>query len=158
MLEPAKRVMGEFCILVVKMDMDGTTINSTKVNSKLLNDIEILYALAILLPLFEQVDNLMKLAQVQDVFVVDYVATIQLCKGDLFSNYVDYNTTYKYDVFYAFKSLVDSSHEILIMRWITNVNTCMEHLTLDCSGQHIYAKHLNQLTSVVRFVTREVHI
>ncbi len=76
MLELAKRVMGEFRILVVKMDMDGTTIDSTKVNFELLNDIEILYALAILLPLFEQVNNLMKLAQVQDVFVVDYVATI----------------------------------------------------------------------------------
>ncbi len=63
------------------------------------------------------------------IFVVDYVATIQLCKGDLFSNYVDSNTTYKYDVFYAFKSLVDSSHEIFITRWITNVNTCMERLT-----------------------------
>lgn len=76
MLEPAKKVMGEFRILVVKMDMDGTTINSTKVNFELLNDIEILYALAILLPLSEQVNNLMKLAQVEDVFVVDYVATI----------------------------------------------------------------------------------
>jgi hypothetical protein len=59
MLEPAKRVMGEFCILMVKMDMDGTTINFAKVNFELLNDIEILYALAILLPLFEQVNNLM---------------------------------------------------------------------------------------------------
>jgi len=76
MLEPAKKVMGEFRILVVKMDMDGTTINSTKVNFELLNDIEILYALAILLPLSKQVNNLMKLAQVEDVFVVDYVATI----------------------------------------------------------------------------------
>jgi hypothetical protein len=53
--------------------MDGTTINSAKVNFELLNDIEILYSLAILLPLFEQVNNLMKLAQVQNVFVVDYV-------------------------------------------------------------------------------------
>ncbi len=68
--------MGEFRILVVKMDMDGTTINFAKVNFELLNDIEILYVLTILLPLFKQVNNLMKLAQVQDVFVVDYVATI----------------------------------------------------------------------------------
>jgi hypothetical protein len=45
---------------------DGSIINSTKVNFELLNDIEILYALAILLSLFEQVNNLMKLAQVQD--------------------------------------------------------------------------------------------
>jgi hypothetical protein len=61
-LEPAKRVMGEFHILMVKMDMDGTTINSAKVKFELLNDIEILYVLAILLPLFEQMNNLMKLA------------------------------------------------------------------------------------------------
>jgi hypothetical protein len=71
MLEFAKRVMNEYHTLVVKMTMDFVSNNSFKVNFEILCDIEVLYELAILLPLLEEVNNLMKLAQAQDVFVVD---------------------------------------------------------------------------------------
>jgi hypothetical protein len=42
------------------------------------------------------------------------------------------------------------------MQWILNLNTCIEQLAFDCNGQHILAKHLNQLIKVVNFVTNEV--
>jgi hypothetical protein len=79
MLEPTKRVMSEYHTLVVKMALDSTNNNSAKVNFELLCDIEVLYGLAILLPMWEKVDSLMKLAQAWDGFVVDYVAVIKLC-------------------------------------------------------------------------------
>jgi hypothetical protein len=137
MLEPTKRVMSEHCTLVVKMALDSTNNNSAKVNFELLCDIEVLYGLAILLPMLEEVNNLMKLGQAWDVFVVDYVAAIKLCPADLYSHFVDPYIAFKSDVFYSFKSLVDSCHD-LIMRWITNLNTGMEHLAFDCNGQHIW--------------------
>jgi hypothetical protein len=79
LLEPTKRVMSEYRTLVVNMALDSTNNNSAKVNFELLCDIEVLYGLAILLPMLEKVDSLMKLAQAWDVFVVDYVAAIKLC-------------------------------------------------------------------------------
>jgi hypothetical protein len=63
MLELAKRVMNEYHTLVVKMTMDFVSNNSFKVNFEIVCDIEVLYELAILLPLLEEVNNLMKLAQ-----------------------------------------------------------------------------------------------
>lgn len=67
MLELTKRVMSEYCTLVVKMALDSTNNNSAKVNFELLCDIEVFYGLAILLPMSEKGDSLMKLAQAQDV-------------------------------------------------------------------------------------------
>jgi hypothetical protein len=139
MLKPTKRVMSEYRTLVVKMAFDSINNNSAKVNFELLCDIEVLYGLAILLPMLEEVNNLMKLAQARDIFVVDYMAAIKLCQADLYSHFADPYTTFKSDIFYSFKSLVDSWHDLLIMRWIPDLNTCMKHLAFDYNGQHIWA-------------------
>jgi hypothetical protein len=64
MLEFAKRVISEYYILMVKMALDFACNNSIKVNFKLLCDIEVLYGLAILLPLLEEMKNLMKPAHI----------------------------------------------------------------------------------------------
>jgi hypothetical protein len=88
--------------------MDFVINNFAKVNFELLCDIEDLYGLALLLPLLKEVNNLMKLAQIQNVFVVDYLAGIKLCQTNLFSHFVDFDIVFKFDVFYSFKSLVSS--------------------------------------------------
>ncbi len=49
---------------MVKMVFDFARNNSIKVNFKLLHDIEVLYGLAILLPLLEEMNNLMKVAHI----------------------------------------------------------------------------------------------
>ncbi len=69
-LELTKRVMNEYCILVVKIDLDFACNNFAKVNFEFLCDIEVLYWLVVLLALLEEMNNLMKLSQVQDVFVL----------------------------------------------------------------------------------------
>jgi len=56
--------------------MDFVNNIFTWVNLEFLWDIGVLCGLAILLPLLEKVNNLMKSAQAQDVFVVDYVLAI----------------------------------------------------------------------------------
>jgi hypothetical protein len=155
MLEPTKRVMNEYYTLVVKMDLDFASNNFAKMNFELLHDIEVLYELITLLPLLEEVNNLMKLAQACDVFIVDYVTIIKLCQAYLFSHFVDLEIAFKSNMFYSFKSLMDSFHDLLIMQCILDLNTCIEHLTFDYNGQHIWAKHLDQLTRVVSFVTKK---
>ncbi len=109
MLELANKVMNEQCTLVVKMVMDFVINNFAKVNFELLCDIEDLYGLALLLPQLKEVKNLMKLAQVRDVFVVEYLAEIKLCQTNLVSHFVDFDIVLKFDMFYSFKSLVSSS-------------------------------------------------
>lgn len=58
MLELVKRVMREYCILMVKMALDFIKNIYVKVN------FELLYGLAILLPLLMEMNDLMKLDQV----------------------------------------------------------------------------------------------
>jgi hypothetical protein len=159
MLKPTKRVMiNEYYTLVLKMALDFASNNFAKMNFELLHDIEVLYELIVLLPLLEEMNNLMKLAQACDVFIVDYVTIIKLCQAYLFSHFVDLDIAFKSNMFSSFTFLVDFSHDLLIMQCILDLNTCIEQLTFDYNGQHIWAKHLDQLTRVVSFVTKKVHI
>jgi uncharacterized protein YeaC (DUF1315 family) len=66
---------------------------------------------------------------------------------------MDLNTTFKSNMVYSIKSLV-----FFIMRWILDLNTSMKHLTFDCNGQRILEKHVDQLTWVMSFVTKDMHI
>jgi hypothetical protein len=96
MLEFAKMVISEYHTLMVKMALDFACNNSIKVNFTLLCDIEVLYGLAILLPLLEEMNNLMKLAHIWDVLVVNYVATIKLCQANYFSHFVNIDIAFKF--------------------------------------------------------------
>jgi hypothetical protein len=82
MLKPIKRVMNEYHTLVVKMVMDFASNNYTRWTLSfyvILRSSLVFYGLVILLPLLEEVNKLMKLAQSWNVFVIDYVVTIKLC-------------------------------------------------------------------------------
>jgi hypothetical protein len=53
---------------------------------------------------------------------------------------------FKFDVFDGYKVLLKVKHESIIMWWMTNLNTGMEHLAFDVNQQHIWAIHLNLQT------------
>jgi hypothetical protein len=74
-LEPLKRILGEYKTLIVKMC--GT-----------------LLALPCVLPLLECVNELMKFAQSRDVFISDYVATVNIYQVDLYMMYMDLETSF----------------------------------------------------------------
>jgi hypothetical protein len=59
------------------------------------------------------------------------VVAIKLCEVDLFPHFMDIDIGFKFDVFYSFKFLVDSSQDLLIMQKILNLNTSTENLALD---------------------------
>ncbi len=46
----------------------------------------------------------------------------------------------------------------MIMRWMIDLNTGIEHLAFDVNQQHIWATHLNMQTSELSYVTREVYV
>jgi hypothetical protein len=52
--------------------------------------------LAILLPLLEEMKNLMKPAQIWDVLVVNYVTTIKLCQANYFSHFVNFDIAFNF--------------------------------------------------------------
>jgi len=101
-LEPTKRVMINH-ILVVKMTFDA------KMNFKLLCDVDVLYGLVVLLPLVEEMNNPIKLALAQDVFLVDYGNNQALNVRQI--HFVNLYTIFKFDVFDSLKSLVGPSHD-----------------------------------------------
>jgi hypothetical protein len=47
------------------------------------------------------------------------------------SLYIDLNTKFKSNAFEAYKTLVITRHESIIMKWVTDLNTSVEHLALD---------------------------
>jgi hypothetical protein len=89
MLSPAKRVMAEYKILLVKMTLDNPTNQQGMLNYEHLCDIHILLRLACILPLLESMHVLIKFAQSKDVFVCDLVVPIKDCQGDVYNIYYD---------------------------------------------------------------------
>ncbi len=81
-----------------------------------------------------------------------------MCQGEIFSSYINLNTKFKYDAFEAYKTLVGVKHESIIMRWLTNLNTSVEHLSFDVNPQYIWATHLSFKNGVTRFVTRDAYV
>jgi hypothetical protein len=60
-----------FAFLVVKMVINFTSNSPTNANLDLLHDIEVIYGLIFFLPMQKFMNNHMKLAQAQNVFVVE---------------------------------------------------------------------------------------
>ncbi len=83
---------------------------------------------------------------------------IKVCQGETFSLHIDFNTKFKSNAFEAYKTLVGARHESIIMRWVTNLNTNVEHLAFDVNQQYIWATHLSLENGVTRFVTIDVNV
>jgi hypothetical protein len=76
-------------------------------------DVFLLLALACLMLLSEIVHVLIKFFQKRNVFVYGYMATIKVCKSQLYSLFNDPNTCYVFDAFKNFKDSVASKHDTI---------------------------------------------
>jgi hypothetical protein len=85
------------------------------------------------------VHNIMKFFETHDVFIVNYMIAIKIYQGNLYSHYIDLNITFKFDVFFSFKSLVWCNHDNLFMCLLTNPNLGLDHLDFEANGQHVWA-------------------
>ncbi len=87
------------------------------------------------------VHSLIKFAQLRDVYVCNFIEVVSICKVDLYQMYFDYAFRFKGDAFKHFNQLVDCTHETICMKWITYLNTKLDHLAFEFGGQHIWAKY-----------------
>ncbi len=78
MLFPSKIIYSKYRPLIVKMNAKSPKNNTASKNLSALCDMELILGLPCLLPLFECVHKLIKIAQGQDVFVCDLVEAIKL--------------------------------------------------------------------------------
>ena len=108
--------------------------------TKLLDPYTVL-GMAALLPLLEAVDNLITFAQKRDVYICDFVAALKVCQGQLYSLYEDQATRFSTDEFWAYKNLLDCSHEHVHWKWITDLNDNTSQLAFVCSNEQIFAVH-----------------
>jgi hypothetical protein len=101
------KVMGKYKTLIVKMCKDSAIKElvltskqaafreSAKHNCNLLCDIGTLLALLCILRLLECVNDLMKFAQSQDVYILDYITIVYICQANLYMMYLDPKPTFK---------------------------------------------------------------
>jgi hypothetical protein len=99
--------------------------------------------------MLETLNSLVKFAHLHNVFICDLVTTMKLCQDDLHKLYVAFN----YDVSRGFHGLVETNHDDICIKWITNLNIGIDHLGFEFHGQHVRAKHKNMETRFNAFVT-----
>jgi hypothetical protein len=119
-LEPLKRIMGEYKTLICKMAEDAAVKDPhlskkqrpsreiARHNLDLLCDVGTLFTLPCLLPLLEFVNSLMKFAQATDVFICDYVAAMKICQAELYMIYHDVDTSFQQQHFPMFVDAVNN--------------------------------------------------
>jgi hypothetical protein len=95
----------------------------------LLCDVQILLGLATVLPLLQSIHNLIKFNQLKEIFTCGYVPTPKVCQGKIYVLYMDVDIEFKFDVFDGYKSLLDVKYESIVIHWVIDLNTNVEHLT-----------------------------
>jgi hypothetical protein len=118
MLSLAKRLMVEYRTFLVKMALDNLTNQQAKQNYEHLCDFQTLLGLAYILPLLESMHALIKFAHMRIIFVCDLVVVIKVCQGDIYNMYLEQNSNFTTDIFWAFKSLLEFKHENIHLKWI----------------------------------------
>jgi len=97
------------------MAFDAPTNEKEKANFDLFYDVYVLLKLAHILPLLQSIHNLIKLSQLQNIFIFDLVVAINVCPGEIYELYIDLNTKFKSDVFEGYKALLNVKHDSIIM-------------------------------------------
>jgi hypothetical protein len=70
---------------------------------------------------------------------------VKVCLGQLYSLYCDPTSTFKGNGFWSFCRLVQSDHERIHLKWVTDYNTCnIEHFEFVLNGKETCA-HWNEI-------------
>jgi hypothetical protein len=84
--------------------------------------------------------SLVKFAQMHNVFICDLVTTVKLCQVDLHKIYVGLIVAFNDDVFQGFHGLVETNHDDICIKWITNLNIGIDHLGFEFNDHHVREK------------------
>jgi hypothetical protein len=121
LLDPMIRVLDEYKTLVATMDECDTLL--AKKNLRLLQNFETLLCLASLIPLFDCVNECIKFAQARNVYICDFVASVNTCKAKLYKLFVDPTTAYTGRAFAEFQHLVDDKSTCVDFEWLPDIET-----------------------------------
>jgi hypothetical protein len=69
--------------------------------------------------------------------------------------YNDGNSSFSSDEFWAFKSLVNFSHDYIHMKWVVDLNDNNEQLAYFVNGEKIWATHNDPLSKLQIVLTQE---
>jgi hypothetical protein len=93
-----------------------------------------MFGLSYLMPMLVVIHFLIKFAQLQNVFVCNFIVVISICKANLFQMYFNQTFGFRGDASKHFNQLVDCTHETICMKWITNLNIKLDHLAFVFGG------------------------
>jgi hypothetical protein len=103
-----------------------------------------------ILPLLEAIDALVCFAQSRNVFICDFIAALERCRGQLFTLYGNESTKFKRDDFHSFNMLLQLNHESIMLKWDANLNLPEEQLVFVFGDHEVPAMHKG------RFMTHEI--
>jgi hypothetical protein len=83
------------------------------------------------------------------------MVAIKVCHGQLYSLYNDGNSSFSSDEFWAFKGLLDCSHDHIHMKWEVELNDFSEHLAFIVNGDTFWAMHNDPISKVRTIVTKD---
>jgi hypothetical protein len=107
------------CYLLLPLTSYALTIWQAVV--QLLLDLLVVLILYAIQHLLEAIDTLCVFAQQNDIYVA-----LQICKGQLYSLYVDKGTCFGRDDFWSFNGLLDYFHENIHVKWVVDLNSAKE--------------------------------
>jgi hypothetical protein len=155
LLEPLKRLSGEYKTLIVKFAEDAHQESSAKKNLSLLCDVSTLLALPYILPLLESINSLIKFAQVGNIFVSDMIAAVKICQAEIYMMYCDSGTSFQPIHFQLFSDVVADHSHTISQEWVTDLNNGAESLGFRIHG-HTYPAHMiDYVTGLSKSVSRE---
>jgi len=68
---------------------------------------------------------------------------MKIYEGDVYCMFCDSQFSFEGDVFINFKALINIAHDNINLRWIIDLNTCIDHLVFEFVSQHIWATSTN---------------
>jgi hypothetical protein len=163
MLAPAKRILSEYRVLLVKMYSDQfakPVIRVAKRNFETTADVKNLVALAATIPLLECVRNLVVFSQCPSVYVCDFTKALSLCCADLHDLYLG-DLAWKSSEFSTFISICEISSETYKLWWQEDLNDGEEYLVFEAhlgtrAGAHLNAYCRDGKSGVPVLVTRHL--
>jgi hypothetical protein len=126
----------------MKMVVDSAIVALAITNLDQIYDGQVMFGLAYILPLLIVVHFVIKFAQLQDVFVCDFIATISLYKTNLCQMYCAKSSKFKGDaIIKIFNGPVECIDGTISMKRITYLNIKIDHLAFELGEQHMWARH-----------------
>jgi hypothetical protein len=105
--------MSKYKSLIVKIHLDSYKTKAAQDNLVLFGDLEFNLGLPFLLPMLEVMHILIKFAQCQNVFIVEFVDVVKLAEAELFRLYTYLYFCFEGLAFDAFNSFINHTNQQL---------------------------------------------